>query len=167
MARFRTCENENKNNCMIQVMCARTCRTGRVGAYWTKSAFRLNKYRLCGVRIWPTGYFFLSLIRLRKQTKATSEVSRPRSSAFSVNALVPKTGATPSFVGLDLSFVASYGDAVLLGDPEELLPLRHLPGDSLSNLTVAPLAARAYRLSGRHFFELSDNQRPSKAFLVA
>lgn len=28
--------------------------------------------------------------------------------------LVPKSGATPSFVGLGLSFIASYGDAVLL-----------------------------------------------------
>lgn len=167
MARFRTCENENKNNCVIQAMCARTCRTGRVGSYWTKSAFRLNKYRLCRRQNMAHWLLFLSLVRLRKQTKATSEVSRPRSSAFSVNTLVPKTGATLSFVGLDLSFVASYGDAVLLGYPEELLPLRHLPGDSLSNLTVAPLAARAYRLSRRHFLELSDDQRPSKAFLIA
>ena len=42
------------------------------------------------------------------------------------------------------------------GQSEEFLLPCYLPGDSLSNLTVAPLAARAYGSSCRHFFGISD-----------
>lgn len=161
---FRTCENENKK--IVQVMCAKKGRTGRVGSYWTKSAFRPNKYRPCRRQNMAHRLLFVSDGLAKEADKGnirsfTAQIQCFFGQCSHCLSLVPKTGATPSFVGLDLSFVASYGDAVLLDGPD------HLPGDSLSNLTVAPLAARAYRLSRRHFFELLDDQRPSKAFLIA
>lgn len=157
---------------IVQVMCAKRGRTGRVGSYWTKSAFRPNKYRPCRRQNMAHRLLLVSDGLAKEADKGnirsfTAHIQCFFGQCSHCLSLVPKTGATPSFVGLDLSFVASYGDAVLLDGPEEPLPLCHLPGDSLSNLTVASLAARAYRLSRRHFFELLDDQRPSKAFLIA
>lgn len=125
-----------------------------------------------GVRTWPTGYF-LSLIDSTKE----ADKGNIRSFTAQVNCLFRQMLPFP------LTRAQEWGYAFLCwpwplfhrqlrrrcssGWPEELLPLRHLPGDSMSNLTVAPLAARAYRLSRRDFFELSDDQRPSRAFLIA
>lgn len=89
---------------------------GGVGFYWTKSAFIPD---FVGVRVLTTGYYLSLMDSAQEADKGnirsfTAQIKCFFGKCSPCLSLVPKSGATPSFVGLGLSFIASYGDAVLL-----------------------------------------------------